>query len=254
VALSQSGETIDVIDSVRGAKQRGACLAAVVNVEGSTLYRLADHAVLLGAGPERCVLATKSFTAKLAILLLTAYALDGRIEEGAALIERAALEIEAMLSDWRRDFIRQIAERVYLQEHMYIIGRGPSYPMALEAALKVKEVSYVHAEGFAGGELKHGVIALIEPGTPCLVLAPNDETRDDTLSGAMEVKSRGGLIVGISPTPDDAFDLHIPVADLGEASAIVQAVPAQLLGYYLALLRGHDPDKPRNLAKSVTVK
>ena len=99
-----------------------------------------------------------------------------------------------------------------------MIGRGPSYPMALEAALKVKEVSYVHAEGFAGGELKHGVIALIEPGTPCLVLAPNDETHDDILSGAMEVKARGGMIIGIGPSHDEAFDFHIPIADLGEAS------------------------------------
>jgi glucosamine--fructose-6-phosphate aminotransferase (isomerizing) len=254
VAFSQSGETIDVIDSLRSAKERGASLAALVNVEGSTLHRMSDHAVMLGAGPERCVLATKSFTAKLATMLMTAYALDGHADVAADLIERAAIDIEAMLSDWRRDFIRQIAERIYLQEHLFVIGRGPSYPMALEAALKVKEVSYVHAEGFAGGELKHGVIALIEPGTPCIVLAPNDETRDDTLSGAMEVKARGGLIIGISPTDDDAFDIHIPVADLGEASGIVQAVPAQLLGYYLALLRGHDPDKPRNLAKSVTVK
>jgi glucosamine--fructose-6-phosphate aminotransferase (isomerizing) len=254
IAMSQSGETIDVIDSVKGAKARGASLAAVVNVEGSTLFRLADHSVLLGAGPERCVLATKSFTAKLAVMLLTAYALDGRVEEAAALLEAAATEIEAMLSDWRRDYIRKIAEEIYLQEHLYVIGRGPSYPMALEAALKVKEVSYVHAEGFAGGELKHGVIALIEPGTPCLVLAPNDETRDDILSGAMEVKARGGTIIGIGPTADQAFNFHVPAADLGEASGIVQAIPAQLLGYYLALLRGHDPDKPRNLAKSVTVK
>jgi glutamine---fructose-6-phosphate transaminase (isomerizing) len=254
IALSQSGETIDVIDSVKSAKARGAALAAICNVEGSTLYRLSDHAVLLGAGPERCVLATKSFTAKLAVLLLTAYALEGRVDEAAALLEQAATEIEAMLSDWRRDYIRKIAEEIYLQEHLYVIGRGPSYPMALEAALKVKEVSYVHAEGFAGGELKHGVIALIEPGTPCLVLAPNDETHDDILSGAMEVKARGGTIIGIGPNYDEAFDFHIPIADLGEASGIVQAVPAQLLGYYLALLRGHDPDKPRNLAKSVTVK
>ncbi|MFN8635012.1 MAG: glutamine--fructose-6-phosphate transaminase (isomerizing) [Chloroflexota bacterium] len=254
IAFSQSGETIDVIDSVRGARERGASLAAVVNVEGSTLYRMSDHAVLLGAGPERCVLATKSFTAKLAVTLLTAYALEGRVDEAAELLERAATEIEAMLSDWRRDYVRQIAEQIYLQEHLYVIGRGPSYPMALEAALKVKEVSYVHAEGFAGGELKHGVIALIEPGTPCLVLAPNDETHDDILSGAMEVRARGGTIVGIGPRHDEAFDYHVPHADLGEASSIVQAVPAQLLGYYLALLRGHDPDKPRNLAKSVTVK
>ena len=98
------------------------------------------------------------------------------------------------------------------------------------------------------------MIALIEPGTPCLVLAPNDETHDDIMSGAMEVKARGAMIIGISPEPHEAFDSHIPVADLGEATAIVNAVPAQLLGYYLALLRGHDPDKPRNLAKSVTVK
>jgi glucosamine--fructose-6-phosphate aminotransferase (isomerizing) len=254
IALSQSGETIDVIDSVRAAKERGASLAAVVNVEGSTLYRLADHAVLLGAGPERCVLATKSFTAKLAVLLLTAYALDGRIDEAADLLERAATEIEALLSDWRRDYVRQIAEQIYRDEHLYVIGRGPSYPLALEAALKVKEVSYVHAEGFAGGELKHGVIALIEQGTPCLALVPNDDTHDDILSSAMQVRARGGLIVGIGPRPSEGFDFHIPIADLGEASGIVQAVPAQLLGYYLALLRGHDPDKPRNLAKSVTVK
>ncbi len=254
IALSQSGETIDVIDSVRGAKRRGATLAAVTNVEGSTLYRLADHVVLLGAGPERCVLATKSFTAKLAVLLLTAYALDGRIEQAADLLEQAATEIEAMLSDWRRDYIRQIADQIYLREHMYIIGRGPSYPMALETALKIKEVSYVHAEGFAGGELKHGVIALIEPGSPCIALAPNDETRDDLLSGAMEVRARGATVIGIGPREDDAFDFHVPHADLSEASSIVQAIPGQLLGYYLALLRGHDPDKPRNLAKSVTVK
>jgi glucosamine--fructose-6-phosphate aminotransferase (isomerizing) len=170
------------------------------------------------------------------------------------LLERAATEIEAMLSDWRRDYVRQIADQIYLREHMYIIGRGPSYPMALETALKVKEVSYVHAEGFAGGELKHGVIALIEQGTPCIALAPNDETRDDLLSGAMEVRARGAKVIGIGPREDDAFDLHVPHADLGEASSIVQAIPGQLLGYYLALLRGHDPDKPRNLAKSVTVK
>jgi glucosamine--fructose-6-phosphate aminotransferase (isomerizing) len=254
IALSQSGETIDILDSMRTAKARGVELAALVNVEGSSLYRLADHAILLGAGPERCVLATKSFTAKLGILLLTAHALIGQTAVAQALLERAASEIEALLADWRRDFIRQIAERIYRQEHLYVIGRGPSYPQALEAALKVKEVSYVHAEGFAGGELKHGVIALIEPGTPCLVLAPNDETRDDVLSGAMEVKARGGHIIGVSPQSDPAFDDHIPVADVGEASGLVQAVPGQLLGYYLALLRGHDPDKPRNLAKSVTVK
>jgi glutamine---fructose-6-phosphate transaminase (isomerizing) len=140
------------------------------------------------------------------------------------------------------------------RDHLFVIGRGPSYPLALEMALKVKEVSYVHAEGFAGGELKHGVIALIEPGTPCLILAPRDETHDDILAGAMQVKARGAMLIGVSPEPHEAFDYHIAIADLGPATAIVNAVPGQVLGYYLALLRGHDPDKPRNLAKSVTVK
>src|SRR5688572_22052191 len=254
IALSQSGETIDVIDAARAARARGARIAALVNVEGSTLWRLADLAVPLGAGPERCVLATKSFTAKLAILLLTAYELTGRPAEGAALVASAAHEIQRLLGEQRRDLIRHIAEEIYRREHMFVIGRGASYPLALEAALKVKEVSYVHAEGFAGGELKHGVIALIEPGTPCLVLAPRDDTYDDIMAGAMQVKARGAMIVGLSPEPHEAFDYHIPVPDLGPATAILNAVPAQLLGYYLALLRGHDPDKPRNLAKSVTVK
>jgi glucosamine--fructose-6-phosphate aminotransferase (isomerizing) len=254
VALSQSGETIDVIDAVRAARQRGARIAAIVNVEGSTLWRLADLTVPLGAGPERCVLATKSFTAKLAILLLTAYELAGRAAAGPALVAHAADEIERLLADDRRDLIRQVAEAIHTREHLFVIGRGPSYPLALEAALKVKEVSYIHAEGFAGGDLKHGVIALIEPGTPCLVLAPRDETYDDIMPGAMQVKARGALLIGVSPEPHEAFDYHVPVADLGPATAILNAPPAQLLGYYLALLRGHDPDKPRNLAKSVTVK
>jgi len=254
LAFSQSGETIDVIDSVRAARAQGARVAALVNVEGSTLWRLADRAVPLGAGPERCVLSTKSFTAKLAVVLLTAHALAGQLERGRALVRGAADEIERMLADHRRDRIRDIAERIHHRDHMFVIGRGPSYPLALEAALKVKEVSYVHAEGFAGGELKHGVIALVEDGTPCLVLAPRDETRADIISGAMQLRARGGMIVGLSPEPHEAFDAHVPVADLGPATSIVNAVPAQLLGYYLAILRGHDPDRPRNLAKSVTVK
>ena len=254
VAISQSGETIDVIDAVRAARARGARVAALVNVEGSSLWRLADYVVPLEAGPERCVLATKSFTAQLAVLLLTAYELTGAPETGARLVQEAADEIARMLADGRRDLIRWIAEGIRLREHLFVIGRGPSYPLALEAALKVKEVSYVHAEGFAGGELKHGVIALVEPGTPCLVLAPRDETLEDILSGAMEVKARGAMLIGISSESHEAFDYHIPVVDLGPATAIVNAAPAQLLGYYLALLRGCDPDKPRNLAKSVTVK
>jgi glucosamine--fructose-6-phosphate aminotransferase (isomerizing) len=150
--------------------------------------------------------------------------------------------------------VHDIAERTRAHDHLFVIGRGLSFPTALEAALKIKEVSYVHAEGFAGGELKHGVIALVDAGTPCIVYAPNDETRTDVLSGAMELKSRGGYIIGIGSESDPVFDAFLPTPDVGDAAPLVNALPAQMLGYHAALLRGHDPDKPRNLAKSVTVK
>ena len=156
---------------------------------------------------------------------MAAYAALDRADQGRALVERAADEIQAFLTDGRVEMMRELADRFADAEHLYVIGRGPSYPMALEAALKIKEVSYIHAEGFAGGELKHGVIALIEPGTPCLVLAPRDETFNAIISGAQEIKARGGTIIGISPRPSDVWDIHIPVADVGEAASIVNALP-----------------------------
>ncbi len=254
IALSQSGETADVIESVLAAKKRGAKIAALVNVTGSTLDRLADFSIPLGAGPEQCVLSTKAYTAKLAILLMVAHELNGSLHVARELLWQAVDGIEQAIAPNSANLIQAIASSIVDREHCFIIGRGLSYPTALEAALKIKEVSYMHAEGFAGGELKHGVIALVEKGTPSIVFSPLDESRDDILSGAMEMKSRGGNIIGISPENDDIFDIHIPVADVGDASPILNVIPAQLLGYHLALLRGYDPDKPRNLAKSVTVK
>jgi glucosamine--fructose-6-phosphate aminotransferase (isomerizing) len=159
-----------------------------------------------------------------------------------------------LLTDSWINRIRDVARTIHGHDHLFVIGRGLAYPTALEGALKIKEVSYIHAEGFAGGELKHGVIALIAPGTPSVVYAPNDETRADILSGAMELRSRGGYIIGVGPSDDPVFDVHLPVPDVGDASPLVNALPAQMLGYHAALLRGNDPDKPRNLAKSVTVK
>ena len=137
---------------------------------------------------------------------------------------------------------------------LFVVGRGLAYPIALEIAIKIKEISYLHAEGLAGGELKHGPIALIESGTPCIVVALNDETFTDTISGAMEIKARGGFIIGISPQKHPVFDLHLPIADCGPATIIPAVIVGQLLAYYLAVSRHLDPDKPRNLAKSVTVK
>ena len=165
-----------------------------------------------------------------------------------------ASELSAMLQGPRRSAILSIATAIKDARSLFVLGRGLGHPLALESALKIKEVSYLHAEGFAGGELKHGVIAMIEANTPCIALTPNDETLPDVLSSAAQIKARGGQVIGVGPSPDGIFDHHIPVADLGEASLLCQSVPAQLLGYDLARLRGHNPDRPRNLAKSVTVK
>lgn len=254
IALSQSGETIDVLDAVRAAHERGASVVAITNVEGSTLWRSADFTVPLGVGPERCVLATKSLSAQLAVLMLTAHAMNRQLDSARSSLCRAADDIERLLAAPSRAEIQAIAQSIAAREHLFVLGRGPSHPLALETALKIKEVSYVHAEGFAGGELKHGVMALIEPGTPCIVLAPQDDTQADSVANAMQLKARGGLVIGIAPETQSAFDHHIRVNDVGPATLISSTVPAQLLGYELARLRGHDPDMPRNLAKSVTVK
>ncbi len=254
VALSQSGETVDIIEAMLAARRRGARLGALVNVPRSTLDRMVDLRVHLEAGPEQCVLSTKAYTAKVAVLLLTAHALAGSLEKGKEEVLAAAAGLREMLSDEWVSRVREVARRIHREEHLFVIGRGLAFPTALEAALKIKEVSYIHAEGFAGGELKHGVIALVAPGTPCVVYAPSDETRADILSGAMELKSRGGYMIGIGPEPDPVFDVHLPTPDVGDAAPLVNALPAQMLGYHAALLRGNDPDKPRNLAKSVTVK
>lgn len=254
IALSQSGETIDVLEAMTTARKRGARLAAIVNTANSSLDRLVETRVLLRSGVEQCVLATKSYTAMLAALLMTTCDLDANPSDGVNAVLLAAGAIEAMLDDGIPDLANGIGEKIALANHLFAVGRGIHYPSALEAALKIKEVSYVHAEGFAAGELKHGVIALIEPGRPCLVFAADDETRTDVLSGAAELKSRGGYIIGVGSTNDAIFDDFIPVPDVGLGNVIAEALPGQLLGYFAALARGNDPDRPRNLAKSVTVK
>jgi len=254
IALSQSGETIDVLQAVRAAHERGATVAALTNVEGSTLWRSADFTLPLDVGPERCVLATKSMSAQLALLLLTSYALSRQLDLARTSLCRAADDIERLLGASSRTEIQAIAHSMQARDHVYVLGRGPNHALALESALKIKEVSYIHAEGFAGGELKHGVMALIEPRTPCIVLAPQDETHADSLASAMQVKARGGTLIGIAPEPQPAFDHCIRVNDVGPATLITNTVPAQLLGYELARLRGRDPDMPRNLAKTITVK
>jgi glutamine---fructose-6-phosphate transaminase (isomerizing) len=254
IALSQSGETMDILEPLKAAQKSSIHIAALVNVIGSSLYRLADEKILIGAGPERAVASTKAVTAKLALLLLVAFAMAGDQKRGAEAIKLAIRGIEKLLAPASRQVIAALAHTIKDQRQLLVIGRGISYPLALETALKVKEISYIHAEGFAAGELKHGALALVEKGTPCIAFLPNDESYDAMVSSAMEMKARGGYLIGVSFKPHAAFDTFIEMSDAGEASILVGAVFGQLLAYELAIVKGLDPDMPRNLAKSVTVK
>lgn len=254
IAASQSGETIDTIQALRQAKARGARTISMVNVPSSTLSREADLTIPLWAGVERAVISSKAFMTKMAVFFLIASELAHNYRQGEKEMQKVARVMQKMLQGSLEGDTRALAKKLKSHDHAFLIGRGRNYPVTLEGALKIKEASYIHAEGFAGGELKHGVIALIEKGTPCIALVANDEEKTDILSGAMELKARGARIIGIAPDESDVFDDWIEVPDGGELSCFYNTVPLQLLGYHLALERGADPDKPRNLAKSVTVK
>lgn len=255
IAASQSGETADILDVVTAAQNRTASVAALVNVIGSSLNREADISLPLNAGPEIAVLSTKAFTAKLTLFFLIAYALANKHEEGKKQLTKTAEAAVTWLQDTTaQKQLKDIAHKIHSWSDIYILGRGLSYPIALEAAHKIKEASYIHAEGFAGGEPKHCEISLVSPGTPTIVFVPNDETKAAILSNAIEFKARGAYVIGIGPENQDVFDEHIVMPDVGITSSIIHVFPAQILAYYLALEKGNDPDKPRNLAKSVTVK
>ncbi|HLC75816.1 MAG TPA: glutamine--fructose-6-phosphate transaminase (isomerizing) [Candidatus Peribacterales bacterium] len=254
IVVSQSGETVDVLDAMQSAKKKGAKVLAIVNVEGSSIHRAADYTLHINAGPERAVASTKAATGQMAVLLLIAYALAGKLNEGRKVLLEAAEQINDMLNPRYLTHIEGIADRLRKHENLYIIGKSWNYPMALESAIKIQEVSYVHAEGFAGGELKHGPIALIQKGTPCIALLGEDEVKMGTLNNVIELRARGAHTIGVAPVKNEAFDEWIKVPNAGTAQAIVNIIPVQILAYYLAIKRGLDPDMPRNLAKSVTVK
>ncbi|MBU1151575.1 glutamine--fructose-6-phosphate transaminase (isomerizing) [Patescibacteria group bacterium] len=254
IAISQSGETADTMEALEMAKEKGAKIVSIVNVENSSMARISDFVIPIKAGPEKAVASTKATSSQLAILTLLAYAMDGGIIIGKQLLINTTSQINDMVNPRYEDHIMKIAKKIKDIESMYIIGRGKNYPIALESAIKLQEVSYIHAEGFAGGELKHGPIALISQGTPVIALVSNDQHKKDILSNSIEIKSRGGFIIGIAPENDEAFDFWIRVPDTGETSPIVNIIPVQILAYQLAVLRKNNPDMPRNLAKSVTVK
>lgn len=256
IAVSQSGETIDVIDAVQAAQARGIKVLSLVNVMGSTLTRLSDYVLMLNAGPEKCVLATKSYLSQISLLALLFYASQNRWPEAKKALEKTSRGIDRLLRDSVFTArVKKLAKSLASAEHIFTIGRGYHYPTALETALKMKEGCYIHTEAFAGGELKHGVIALIEKGTPCLVHWSADAEEENTMINAMELKSRGARLIGIGPEIKKDFDFCLKTsAAEGIFAALANIVPVHLLSYYIALEKKINPDQPRNLAKSVTVK
>jgi glutamine---fructose-6-phosphate transaminase (isomerizing) len=266
VAISQSGETLDTLCALREAKARGARTMALCNVVGSAMTREADLTVLTNAGPEIGVASTKAFTTQLAALYLLAVKLGrlrgtldvGRAQELLTHVTEIPKRVEEALHC--EGTVKRIARDYHTAQDFLFLGRGPMFPVALEGALKLKEISYIHAEGYAGGEMKHGPIALIDEKLPVVVLAPREPKvpYEKIVGNVEEVRARGGKVIAVvdeedtqvSSLADDVIRLPASSALLG---TIVTAVPLQLLAYHVADLRGTDVDQPRNLAKSVTV-
>ena len=264
VAITQSGETADTLASQREAKRLGARVLTVCNVVGSTSSREADGVIYTHAGPEIGVASTKAFTSQLTALFLLSLHL-GRIKD-----KIGAEDVQRLLDDLVR--VPQLVEKVlgseeeiariaqlYLKASDFLyLGRGFNYPVALEGALKLKEISYIHAEGYPAGEMKHGPIALIDENLPVVVLAPKDSVYAKVLSNIEEVKTRGGIVIALATEGDNEIASKVNhVIYIPEMSRyltpILLTIPLQLLAYHMALLRGSDVDQPRNLAKSVTV-
>ncbi|MDK2372418.1 MAG: glutamine--fructose-6-phosphate transaminase (isomerizing) [Candidatus Korarchaeota archaeon] len=254
LAISQSGETADVLEAVRIAKSKGSMVVSIVNVPGSTLTRISDESVFIQAGPEVGVAATKTFSAQVSVLYVVSSLISGRSG-----ISRELTEVSELLKgsmDSLEEFSKKMSNILKDKEHVFFLGRGINYPTALEGALKLKEISYIHAEGYPAGEYKHGPLALIEEGTPAIVLVPvNEELRKKTIYNIMEVRSRGAFTITVQPRgieiPADA-SLETDVWD-ELISPLIYTVPLQLIAYHTAVTLGKNPDKPRNLAKSVTV-
>ncbi len=251
ITISQSGESADVLEAVKIAKESNAKILSIVNLLNSSLSQQSSLAIGLNCGPEIGVAATKSFTSQLAILYkITDQLCNGCINPDWKKVSDA---ISQVLSNNLK--IKELAKNLKEITDIYVLGRGIHLPIAREAALKLKELSYIHAEGIPGGELKHGPLALMDSNVYVIIINPSDSTYNDTLNSANEIKARGAKIIGISDKKNDVYDHWIEIPSVDEALyPIVEIVPIQLLAYYSALEKKTDPDYPRNLAKSVTVK
>jgi glucosamine--fructose-6-phosphate aminotransferase (isomerizing) len=263
VAVSQSGETADTLAALQEAKARGAMALGVINVVGSSISRETDAGIYLRVGPEIGVASTKAFVGQVMVSAMLALYIGRRRLLSQEFVSSALRDLEAIPAHIERilqqsEHIRRSTEKYMERENWLFLGRGVNYPVALEGALKLKEISYIHAEGMPSAEMKHGPIALIDNGMPCVFVATRNSQYEKVLSNIQEVRSRGGHVIAVATEGDEhiksmAEDVFY-VPDVPEMlQPLVTVVPLQLLAYHAAVLRGKDVDKPRNLAKSVTV-
>ncbi len=263
LAISQSGETADTLAAIREAKNKGAVTLGIVNTVGSTIARETDAGIYNHAGPEIGVASTKAFTSQLSILSLLALFLGRQRDMSLVTGKRIAAEmnkiprlIESILKQSKD--IKKIARKYAKYQNFLYLGRKYNFPIALEGALKIKEISYVHAEGYPSGEMKHGPIALIDKNFPSIFICPKDSVYEKNISGMQEIKARGGKIIAVATEGDKAIAkivddiIYIPKT-LEMLTPLLSVIPLQLLAYYVGIRKGYDVDKPRNLAKSVTV-
>ena len=253
IVVSQSGETADTLEAMKVAKERGVKIISFVNVEGSTIYRQSDYVLLHKVGIEKAVASTKAATAPMLLYYLVAQKIVSGKDQEKPIIAKMINLLSQYVNKDLDNKAKELAMLIYTKESMYLIGRGLSYPIAREGSIKIQELSNIHAEGVAGGELKHYAISLIEKEMPCFVIVGEDCERKHILSNAMEVKARGGTIIGFDSENNDVFDYYFPLPSLGILKGIFALIPLQMIAYHLAISRGCDPDYCRNLAKSVTV-
>jgi glucosamine--fructose-6-phosphate aminotransferase (isomerizing) len=263
LALSQSGETADTLAAIVEANNKNIFTLGIVNTVGSSIARATKAGVYNHIGPEIAVASTKAFTSQVTILALLTLFLGRMKDMSLATGERIVKELNKLPSQIEKilkneDEIKRIAQKYYQVSNFAFLGRKYNYPVALEGALKLKEVSYIHAEGFASGEIKHGPLALIDENFPSFFIIPQDSVYEKNLSNVQEIKARGGKVIAIATEGDEEIGkivddvIYIPKT-LEMLTPILSVIPLQLFAYYVACLNGRDVDKPRNLAKSVTV-
>jgi glucosamine--fructose-6-phosphate aminotransferase (isomerizing) len=255
IAISQSGETADVLEVLEIAHEKQVKIASFVNMPGSMMTRMSTYSFMAESGPEICVMSTKTFDAQVAFGYLLAKTVADEGEDARQQLQTLALKMSEYFKDHSNmQMIKKIADHLSHKKDIFLLAKSQNFQIIREGMVKIIEAAYLHGHALPAGDLKHYVITLMEPGVPVIAVIANDAAQADMFSAINEVRLRGAEVIALSPIVSENFDYHLPVPDVGEVSAIFNLLPLQLLAYYLAVRLGNNIDKPRNIAKSVTVK